>query len=74
MPPRLLPFGDLAVMLWAYLEFKPFHVKGSSQALSNGILECFLQAGGEARFSCGAQKILLKDGKIRGYAPRKGKR
>jgi len=72
MPPRLLPFGDLAVMLWAYLEFKPFHVKGSSQALSNGILECFLQAGGEARFSCGAQKILLKDGKIRGVRTEEG--
>jgi prolycopene isomerase len=72
LPPRLLPFGDLAVLLWAYIEFKPFHIKGSSQALSNGILECFLQAGGEVRFNCGAQKILLKEGKIRGVRTEEG--
>jgi len=72
LPPRLLPFGDLAVLLWAYIEFKPFHIKGSSQALSNGILECFREAGGEARFHCGAQKILLRDGKIRGVRTEEG--
>jgi prolycopene isomerase len=72
LPPRLLPFGDLAVLLWAYIEFKPFHIKGSSQALSNGILECFLQAGGEARFNCGAKKILLRDGRIRGVRTEEG--
>lgn len=72
LPPRLLPFGDLAVLLWAYIEFKPFHIKGSSQALSNAILECFLQAGGEVRLNCGVKKILLHDGKIRGVLTDEG--
>ncbi len=72
LPPRLLTFGDLAVLLWAYIEFKPFHIQGSSQALSDGILECFLEAGGEVRFNCGAQKILLKEGKIRGVRTEAG--
>jgi phytoene dehydrogenase-like protein len=65
LPPRRLPFGDLAMLLWAYLEFKPFHIKGTSQALSNAILDAFLRAGGEVRFNCGAKKILVSGGQVR---------
>ena len=28
LPPSKLPFGDLAMVLWAYLEFKPWHIRG----------------------------------------------
>jgi len=66
VPPSMLPFGDLATMLWAFIEFKPYHLKGGSQALSNALLDAFLEAGGEARFNCAARKIQVANGKIKG--------
>ena len=62
-PNRML-FSDLAVMLYAYAVFKPWHIKGGSQAMSNALLESFLEAGGEARFNCGVEKILTQDRKV----------
>ena len=56
----------MAMVLFQYMEFKPFHIKGGSQALSNAILNKFLSNGGTARFSCGAKKIIAQDGKIKG--------
>lgn len=58
MPPKDINFSDLAVMLYAYGVFKPWHVKGGSQALSSALLESFLEAGGEVRFNCSVDKIL----------------
>jgi phytoene dehydrogenase-like protein len=72
MPPSLLPFADFAVMLWAYIEFKPYHLKGGSQALSNAILDSFLQAGGTVRFNCAAQKILAAGRTVKGVATENG--
>jgi prolycopene isomerase len=66
VPPSRLPFGDFAIMLFAYIEFKPYHLKGGSQALSNALLDVFLEAGGEVRFNCGASKILVKNGMVTG--------
>ena len=74
VPPRWLSFGDFAIMLFAYIEFKPYHLKGGSQALSNALLEEFLSQGGEARFNCGARKILTKGGKVAGVATEHGDR
>lgn len=58
MPPKDINFCDLAIMLYAYGVFKPWHIKGGSQALSSALLESFLQAGGEVRFNCSVEKIL----------------
>lgn len=58
MPPKDINFSDLAVMLYAYGVFKPWHVKGGSQALSSALLESFIEAGGEVRFNCSVDKIL----------------
>ena len=66
VPPTRLAFAYLAMIFFKYSEFKPFHIKGGSQALSNAILNKFLSAGGTARFNCGAKKILVEDGKVRG--------
>ncbi|MGR6873068.1 phytoene desaturase family protein [Pseudomonas sp. HK3] len=60
MPPKDINFSDLAVMLYAYGVFKPWHVKGGSQALSSALLESFLDAGGEVRFNCSVDKILTE--------------
>ena len=64
IPPRHMSFTDLALLLWVYIEFKPYHMKGGSQALSNVLLDRFLQAGGEARFNCGASKIDIQGGQV----------
>lgn len=74
VPPSRLPFGDLAVILWAYIEFKPYHLKGGSQALSNALLDTFLQLGGEVRFNCAAGKILVEDGAVKGVVTEHGDR
>lgn len=64
--PSEMPFPDLAQMIYAYAVFKPWHLKGGSQAMSNALLESFLEAGGEVRFNCGAEKVLTEDGRISG--------
>ena len=58
MPPKDINFCDLAVMLYAYGVFKPWHIKGGSQAVSSALLESFLEAGGEVRFNCSVEKIV----------------
>jgi phytoene dehydrogenase-like protein len=71
-PPSRLSFFDLALILFIFLEFKPAHLKGGSQALSNALLETFLEKGGEARFNCGVKRILTKNGRIRGIITENG--
>jgi len=63
-PPSRLSFMDFAQMIWAYIEFKPWHIKGGSQALSNAIFDSYLEFGGEARFNCGAKRINLAGGRV----------
>ena len=72
VPPRWFSFGDFAIMLFAYIEFKPYHLKGGSQALSNALLDEFINNGGEARFNCGAQKIITSGGKVTGVKTEQG--
>jgi phytoene dehydrogenase-like protein len=72
VPPRLLPFGDLAALLFAYIEFKPCHIKGGSQALSNALVDTFVRNGGEVRFNCPAAKINITDGRVSGVVTAAG--
>jgi len=72
LPPTKQPFSDMAMLLFSYLELKPYHLKGGSQALSAAILEKFLQSGGEVRFNCGARKILIEDGRVTGVVTEHG--
>jgi phytoene dehydrogenase-like protein len=66
LPPSRLSFGNFAIVLWAYIEFKPSHIKGGSQTLSSTLLDAYLQAGGEVRFNCGARKINVSEGRVTG--------
>jgi len=66
VPPTRLAFAYLAMVLFQYMEFKPYHIKGGSQALSNAILNRLIANGGTARFSCGAKKIIVQDGRVKG--------
>jgi phytoene dehydrogenase-like protein len=72
LPPSRLSFANLAMVLWAYTELKPFHLKGGSQALSTALLDAFLAAGGEVKFNCGAKKIVVADGRVRGVVTEQG--
>ncbi|MVU77681.1 FAD-dependent oxidoreductase [Nocardia sp. ET3-3] len=65
-PPSELRFQDLALTLFAYLEFKPWHVRGGSQAMSGAVLDSFLRAGGEVRFNTGVERILTESGRVIG--------
>ena len=67
-----LSFAYLAMLFFQYIEFKPFHVKGGSQALSNAILNAFVIAGGRARFNCGARRILVEDNQVIGVQTEDG--
>lgn len=57
-PPSALAFQDFALTLFAYLEFKPWHVRGGSQALSATILDAFVAAGGTVRFNTAVERIV----------------
>jgi len=72
VPPSSLTFADLAMLLFAYIELKPGHLKGGSQALSTAILDQFLAAGGTVRFNCGAKKILVDNGQVTGVVTEDG--
>jgi prolycopene isomerase len=67
-----LAFAYLAMVLFQYIEFKPFHVKGGSQALSNAILTNFLSHGGMVKFNCGAKQILTQENTIKGVVTDQG--
>jgi len=71
-PPRSMPFADLAMLLFAYIEFKPYHIKGGSQAMSQALLDSFFEAGGSAHFNCGVKKIIIDDREVRAVVTENG--
>jgi prolycopene isomerase len=66
LPPHLLNFGALAICYQAYCDFKPAHIKGGSQALSNALAEGILDKGGTIRYNCGVKNIILKNNSVQG--------
>ena len=74
LPPTRISFAYLAMLYFTYIEFKPFHIRGGSQALSNALINRFLSQGGTVRFNCGVNKILLDKGRIAGVVTEHGER
>ncbi len=72
MPPNRLSFAYLAILYFSFIEFKAYHVKGGSQAMSNAIVNKFLSYGGEVRFNCGVQKIEVAKGGVKGVVTEHG--
>jgi len=66
LPPSRLAFIDMAAMLFAYIEFLPYHLKGGSQALSNALASRIVACGGKVRYSCPVEKILVENGRVAG--------
>lgn len=63
-PPSTLPFQDFALTFFAYVQFKPWHIRGGSQALSAAILDSFLEAGGQVLFNTGVEQILTENDRV----------
>jgi phytoene dehydrogenase-like protein len=59
-------------MFFGFIEFKPYHLKGGSQALSNALADCVISNGGTVRYNCAAEKILVSDGEVRGVITEDG--
>lgn len=72
LPPDRLPFSILAQNIFVYMEFKPFHLKGGSQALSNALVDVIKQNDGEIRFNCAVEEIAADGDKISGVIDEKG--
>ena len=72
LPSNRLSFAYFAMLFFVYMEFKPFHIKGGSQALSNAIVNKFLSHGGRARFNCGERKIIVENGAVKGVISENG--
>ena len=67
-----LAFAYLAMLFFQYIEFKPFHIKGGSQKLSNTILNKFLAHGGTVTFNCGVRQILTHADTVTGVVTDQG--
>jgi prolycopene isomerase len=72
LPPSQLSFIDMAAMLFAYIEFLPFHLKGGSQALSTALADRIVQCGGRIRYNCPVARILVENGRVTGVATAEG--
>ena len=59
-------------MLFGYIEFKPYHVLGGSQAMSNALADVIIRNGGEIRFNCPVKRIVMKDGRAAGVVTQDG--
>lgn len=69
---RFLTFMDYAMLMYSYLEWKPYHLTGGSQALSNAIVDVFLSHGGTARFNTEVKKIIVENGAVQGVVTASG--
>jgi phytoene dehydrogenase-like protein len=74
LTPNRLSFAYLAILYFSFIEFKAYHLKGGSQAMSNAIVGKFLSYGGEVRFNCGAQKIEVGEGGVKAVLTEHGER
>ena len=72
LPPRMMPFNEMAAMMVAFCEFKPYHVKGGSQAISNALADAVLGKGGTIRYNCGVKKILVDNNGVQGIITESG--
>ncbi len=72
LPPDKLLFEPVAYCIFAYIEWKPYHIKGGSQVMSTALAETVIRYGGDIRFNCGAEKILVEDDRVKGVVTEHG--
>ena len=74
VPPTRLTFAYLALIYFSYIELKSYHVKGGSQALSNAIADRFMEQGGQVRYNCAVDKIIVENGQVKGVVTEHGEK
>ena len=66
LPPSRLSWQMFALANADYIEHGPYHVKGTSQALSNAFVAAIEANGGRVHLRNGARRILTDGGKVTG--------
>jgi prolycopene isomerase len=74
LPPSQLSFLIYAMGTAAYLRFGPWHVKGTSQALSQAFVDAIEENGGDVALGKGVSRIMAADGRIYGVETDDGDR
>lgn len=72
LPPSRLSFQLFATANASYIEHGPYHVKGTSQALSNAFVEAIEENGGKVHLRNGVKKILVEGGRATGVVTEEG--
>jgi phytoene dehydrogenase-like protein len=72
LPPSRLGWLLFAVANASYIEHGPYHVKGTSQALSNAFVSAIEDNGGVVRLRNGVKKIECSDGRVTGVVTDEG--
>lgn len=72
LPPSRLSYQLFCTANASYIEHGPYHVKGTSQALSNAFVEVITENGGRVHLRDGVEKIDVSGGKVTGVVTRNG--
>jgi len=72
LPPSRLSFQLFAMANASYINHGPYHVKGTSQALSNAFVEVIEENGGRVHLSNGVTAITTSNGRVTGVETAKG--
>jgi len=72
LPPSRLSFTLFAVANGSYLEYGPYHVKGTSQALANAFEASIEDHGGRVHLRNGVRSIQTSGGKVTGVITDEG--
>jgi phytoene desaturase len=66
LPPTRLSFVFWSVLLMNYVVDGSFYCQGTFARLSEALVSALVDHGGELVLGCGAQRIVTKDGQVRG--------
>ncbi|MHB8896429.1 MAG: phytoene desaturase family protein, partial [Candidatus Geothermincolia bacterium] len=72
LPRSRLSWQLFAVANASYLEHGPYHVKGTSQALSNAFVDAIQDHGGSVHLRNGVRKINVSNGRVTGVVTDEG--
>lgn len=72
LPPSRLSWMLFALANASYIEHGPYHVKGTSQALSNAFVQAIEENGGRVHLRNGARKITVSSGRVTGVHTEQG--
>lgn len=72
MPPSRFPFSILAKCTVFYIEDNPYYLEGTSMMMNQAIMEAASRMGADVKLNCGAEKIIVENGKAVGVIAENG--